>query len=114
MGLGFDRQIHSWDWRVAVDTESLSDHRYVFMKVLERIVGPLRRVAAGKHFLLWCARKINMDLLCAAANVKAWSSLPQGDMSAKQLTESMDIALREISDVAMPRLKTTGRPSVER
>ena len=38
------------DWRVAVDTESLSDHRYVFMKVLERIVGPLRRVAAGKHF----------------------------------------------------------------
>jgi len=43
-----------------------------------------------------------MDLLCAAANVKVWSSLPQGDMSAKQLAESMDIALREISDVAMP------------
>ena len=53
-----------------------------------------------------------MDLLCAAANVKAWSFLPQGDMSAKQLAERMDIALREISDVAMPRLTTTGKPSV--
>ena len=56
------------------------DHRYVFMEVQERIVGPLRRVAAEKHFPRWCVRKINMDLLCAAANVKAWSSLPQGDV----------------------------------
>ena len=62
---------HICNWRVAVDTESLSDHRYVFMEVLERIVGPLRRVATEKHFPRWCVRRINVDLLCAAANVKA-------------------------------------------
>ena len=33
-------------------------------------------------------------------------------MSAEQLADRIDTALKEISDVAMPRLKTTGRPSV--
>ena len=28
------------------------------------------------------------------------------------MADKVDIALKEISDVAMPRLKTTGRPSV--
>ena len=100
---------HICNWRVAVDTESLSDHRYVFMEVLERIVGPLRRVATEKHFPRWCVRRINVDLLCAAANVKAWSSLSQRDMSAEQLADRIDTVLKEISDVAMPRLKTTDR-----
>ena len=53
-----------------------------------------------------------MDLLCAATNVRAWPSFSQWNMSADQLADKIDIALKEISGVAMPQLKTAGRSSV--
>ena len=81
-----------------MDTESVSDHQYVLMKVHEQVVGPLRRITARKYFLRWCARKTDMNLLCAAANVKTWSSLPQGDMSVDLLADRLNVAMREISD----------------
>lgn len=97
------------DWRVARDIESLSD-RYILMRVQEQIVGPLRRMLANKYFPRWCAGKTNMDLLCAAANVKAWSS-PQGDLAVDSLVSRINETLREISDVSMPQVKSTDRPS---
>ena len=58
-------------WRVAVDVESLSDYRYILMRMQERIIGSLKRTAGNKYFPRWSVGKVNMDLLSAAANIKA-------------------------------------------
>ena len=50
-----------------------------------------------------------MDLLSAAANVKAWSSPLHGDVAAESLAYGLNAALTEISDVSMLRLRATGR-----
>jgi len=87
---------------VTVDIESLSDHRYVLIKLQEQIVGPLKRTTANKFFLRWSIGRVNMDLLSAAANVKTWSS-PHGDVAAEFLADRLNAALTEISNVSMPR-----------
>ena len=100
------------NWRVAVGVESLSNHRYVLMRVQERIVGSLRRTDGNKYFPRWSIGRVNMDLLSAPANIKAWSSHLHGDVAAESLADGLNAALTEISGVYILRLRATGRPSV--
>ncbi|XP_018302108.1 uncharacterized protein [Mycetomoellerius zeteki] len=98
-------------WQVAVDIESLSDHRYIFMRVQECVVGPPRKNKSDRYFPRWNISKINIDLLNATVSIKACPS-PHGDVAAEFLAGGLSRALAEISDVSMPRVRSTGRPSV--
>lgn len=63
-------------------------------------MSPLKKESTSRHFPRWSVVKI-MDLLYAAANVKAWSS-PHGDVAVNSLVGRVNEMLREISDTSMP------------
>ncbi|XP_053990150.1 uncharacterized protein LOC128882548 [Hylaeus volcanicus] len=60
-------------WRVAVEAESLSDHRYVVLGLSAgRNAQPRRRPVAARPPPRWPLKEMDEDALMAAAHVVAW------------------------------------------
>ncbi|XP_024882910.1 uncharacterized protein LOC112461763 [Temnothorax curvispinosus] len=94
-------------WRVAEETESLSDHLFIEMSlsVIPPEVQARRRVAESR-FPRWALKKINTDLIRAAMSVSLWaedpvSSSEEVDEAAGWIGDLMAAAC----DAAMPRIK---------
>lgn len=80
------------------------------MEVEATLIGPTVGKTALKAFPRWVSGRINLDLMEAAAIHSIWSYRleDRAIINAKYL----DRALREISDVSMPRKGISKRPSV--
>ncbi|XP_018363206.1 PREDICTED: uncharacterized protein LOC108761276 [Trachymyrmex cornetzi] len=96
------------EWRVASEVESLSDHRYVVMRLGTSILGPEIGRAALRTFPRWVASRADSDLMEAVAVFSTWSEIP-GDAAGGALL--MDRTMWDISDVSMPRRGLPKRPS---
>ncbi|XP_018312253.1 uncharacterized protein [Mycetomoellerius zeteki] len=95
-------------WRVLEEAESLSDHRYVHMSLLTTVVGPVTRNTALKEFPRWVTKKVNVDMMEAAAEIAVWTGI-QGNF--KTMTKRIDRIMTDISDVSMRRKGSASRPS---
>ncbi|XP_018361299.1 PREDICTED: uncharacterized protein LOC108760024, partial [Trachymyrmex cornetzi] len=95
------------EWRVASEVESLSDHRYVTMRLGTSILGPETGRVALRTFPRWMASRVNSDLMEAVAVFAAWSESP-GDADEGAL--NLDRVMRDISDASMPRKGLPRRP----
>lgn len=96
------------DWRVLLDAETLSDHRYIIMSFGRK----------GKELLnyrqevqpRWALKKLNEDKLMAAVIAAAWVHTPsERDPVAEE--EWMRKIITKACDAAMPRTKRTPRRS---
>ncbi|XP_018376310.1 PREDICTED: uncharacterized protein LOC108769691 [Trachymyrmex cornetzi] len=100
------RRISSW--KVETDLESLSDHKYVSMKVGTSLIGPTTGRMALRAFPRWAVGRADSDMMEAAAVFTAWSATFG---NATSVAEKMDRALRDISDASMPRRGFARKPS---
>ncbi|XP_018377832.1 PREDICTED: uncharacterized protein LOC108770659 [Trachymyrmex cornetzi] len=95
------------EWRIATEVESLSDHRYVVMKLGTSIVGPEIGKAALRTFPRWVAGRADSNLMEAAAIHSTWSEISG---NAAEGAKIMDQTLRDISDASMPRKGLQKKP----
>ena len=105
-------------WRVMEDIETLSDHRYIFMRVLpsgvrgEEEEG--RRVQSrAQPKRGWALKKMDTDMLRAVATAESWTRTPEEpardvDWEAKRFQQTM----KAICNAAMPRVRPSGRSAV--
>ncbi|KAF9824062.1 hypothetical protein SFRURICE_020328 [Spodoptera frugiperda] len=105
------------NWRVAEDIVTLSDHRHIVFDVTVRTSQP-RQNLVRVHSPRWSLKKLNKDLLIAAAHIEAWQydsrhsrsggNFPDPETEANCLKETMTT----ICDVSMPRCKHASFRSV--
>ena len=100
------------------DIETLSDHRYIFMRVLpsgvrgEEEEG--RRVQSrAQPKRGWALKKMDTDMLRAVATAESWTRTPEEpardvDWEAKRFQQTM----KAICNAAMPRVRPSGRSAV--
>ncbi|XP_043522525.1 uncharacterized protein LOC122535233 [Frieseomelitta varia] len=107
------------DWDVNDDVEILNDHMYITMRVAllgrlsnngrnsqsngrERNEQPAKPPAAR-----WALRKMDMDLLIAAAHIAVWLDPPIGPTStSEENTKWLCKSMTGICNMAMPRIRT--------
>jgi len=103
------------EWQVLGGEETLSDHRFIRFDVSDPSMGrlhlPQRGTArGGTGPPRWVRRKLDKDLLTAAAIVKAWTGGVANPATPDEGAEKLREALTEICDTAMPR----SRPAPDR
>ena len=111
------------NWRVAEELETLSDHRYIIIRLLpggrvanqykgERQRGRDRgRRQEDPHHPRWAIKKLNTDRLLAAAHAAAWAAPSEETESqdAERQAEWFQTQMARICNTAMPRAKQAGR-----
>ncbi|XP_011707944.1 PREDICTED: uncharacterized protein LOC105462792 [Wasmannia auropunctata] len=96
-------------WVTAVEAESLSDHRYIFL-ALGRNPGTARENPKG-GFPKWNIKSLRTDLLLASLIINFWSG-SAGDGGASEQAKRIQNALTEASDLAMTRSRSAKKKSV--
>ncbi|XP_043521008.1 uncharacterized protein LOC122534438 [Frieseomelitta varia] len=107
---------HIRDWKVMEDAETLSDHLYIKIRlrlpetgndgyITGRSQRPCPCVSKQLTNPRWALKKLDMDLLMAAAAAKSWPAIPESIDPATE-AEWFRQALTEICDTAMPRCRT--------
>lgn len=95
------------DWHVMEGEETLSDHRYIRFRVSDPSMGAMPRLGRGRRSTAprgWGLKKLDRDLMMAAAIVKMWTeeatrSIEDVDEGAVRLRG----ILTEVCDASMPR-----------
>ncbi|XP_026746894.1 uncharacterized protein LOC113508120 [Trichoplusia ni] len=94
------------DWRVAVEVETLSDHRYIRFDVSAQ-------TASGRHPTTpindgprWALKRIDRELLEEAALVQSWiwESATDGPVDVEAVALWFRGAMTQICDASMPRV----------
>ena len=111
------RKIRSW--KVVLDAETLSDHRYIIIRfspdqVEVRHNQQPKRQKSGRGtqreptpFLRWAFKKLNRERLLTAAHAEAWIAPSQEETTTEVncQAESFHRQITKICDAAMPRAK---------
>ncbi|XP_072936966.1 uncharacterized protein [Epargyreus clarus] len=100
-------------WRVADDLVTLSDHRHILVDVVLRLpAADVRRTNDQPR--RWAMKRLNRDLLVAAAHVVDWSSTAEVDDPLDPEREAIRIRddMAAICDSAMPRVRPGWRRPV--
>lgn len=94
-------------WRVAVDTETLSDHRYVrFDIVAERSGRQTRSARRTERPRKWALRRLDVETMRTAATVETWAATIEPDHASWIDEEATRIgeAMTRCCDASMPRV----------
>ncbi|XP_072949802.1 uncharacterized protein [Epargyreus clarus] len=100
-------------WRVADDLVTLSDHRHILVDVVLRLpAADVRRTNDQPR--RWAMKRLNRDLLVAAAHVVDWSCTAEVDDRLDPEREAIRIRddMAAICDSAMPRVRPGWRRPV--
>ncbi|XP_037299036.1 uncharacterized protein LOC119190706 [Manduca sexta] len=96
-------------WRVLVEEETLSDHRYIRFSVsTPRTNQPSNsgsltsRRWGGQR---WAVTRLNREAVKEAALVQAWFPVPAGPVRVEEEAEWFGGAMSQICDAAMPRAR---------
>ncbi|XP_072929562.1 uncharacterized protein [Epargyreus clarus] len=102
------------DWRVAEDLVTLSDHRHILLDVVLQLPAADTRRQANDHPRRWARKRLNRDLLVAAAHVVDWSNTAEGDTQVDPEEEAIRLRddMTAICDSAMPRVRPGWRRPV--
>lgn len=94
------------EWRVAEEVVTLSDHRFIVFNVLHSRPDGTNRRRFGAS-LGWALKRLDKDLLIAAAHSAAWVPPPEWDDPSIPESESLWFrdTMTSICDAAMPRVK---------
>lgn len=97
------------DWRVLLDVEHLSDHRYIAMSFGQRqLPGSTHRKQGEQP--RWSLKHLNEDKLMASIVAAVWTHIPsERDPSAEEAW--IRATVTRACDAAMPRVKRTPRRS---
>lgn len=87
------------NWRVLVDTETLSDHVYIEMELEDHRQDPGNSYRGQKR---WSLNKLDQDLLMAAFLAISWTKEAEGTRTLDEEVCDMVKNLTLASDVAMP------------
>ncbi|XP_072934987.1 uncharacterized protein [Epargyreus clarus] len=100
-------------WRVADELVTLSDHRHILVDVVLRLPAVDARRAEDRP-CRWALKRLNRDLLVAAAHVVDWSSTAGGDDRLDPEREAIKLRddMTAICDTAMPRVSPGWRRPV--
>ncbi|CAG4955271.1 unnamed protein product [Colias eurytheme] len=97
------------DWRVLVDVETLSDHRYIRFSVSTPSTAN-SRFPAGERRPRWALGTLDKELLIEAAIVQAWLPTPQGDdVDVEEEATWLANAMAQICDASMRRARSVPR-----
>jgi len=103
------------NWRVLGGEETLSDHKYIRYDVSDPSMGRLQLPQRGNGKggdagpPRWVKKRMDKDLLTAAAIVKVWTGEIARQTTAGEGAETPRGALTEICDIAMPRSRPAPR-----
>ncbi|CAH2215577.1 jg26658, partial [Pararge aegeria aegeria] len=99
-------------WRVAEEIITLSDHRHIIFVVAQRPLALNGRLSSGP-VRRWSLKKLDRDLLVAAAHVAAWPSGSQ-DFPPNPEDEATWFrgTMSAICDTAMPRARLSRKRAV--
>ncbi|XP_072933739.1 uncharacterized protein [Epargyreus clarus] len=102
------------DWRVAEDLVTLSDHRHILLDVVLQLPAADTRRQANDHPRRWARKRLNQDLLVAAAHVVDWSNAAEGDAQVDPEEEAIRLRddMTAICESAMPRVRPGWRRPV--
>ncbi|XP_072938828.1 uncharacterized protein [Epargyreus clarus] len=100
-------------WRVADELVTLSDHRHILVDVVLRLPAADARSAEDRP-RRWALKRLNQDLLVAAAHVVDWSGTAEGDDRLDPEREAIKLRgdMTAICDIAMPRVRPGWRRPV--
>lgn len=94
------------NWRVLEDTETLSDHRYIRMKISTNLTNTLslsnKRTSV---FPKWSLNQLDQDMAGEAAMVEAWNIQPPATIDIEEKAIRFGKSLTTICDAAMPRAR---------
>ncbi|XP_070529759.1 uncharacterized protein [Cardiocondyla obscurior] len=92
-----------YNWRVADDVDSLSDHRYIFMTLsATRSALQTRSSAEVPRGRRWALRSLDQDKFLAALESSTWPPINE-EQTALEEVEWLRDTLQGACDVAMPR-----------
>lgn len=95
------------DWRVLEDVETMSDHRYIRFDVS---IFPAPQISPRQNSWhrsnRWALKRLDREALELAVIVLAWSPLCNESSMVEQEAEWFQMALSQVCDVAMPRIKS--------
>lgn len=95
-------------WRVAEDLVTLSDHRHIIIDVDRPTIDHRQRTQPTR----WSLKRLDRDMLIAAANVSDWQQVPREDsFDISDDTSRFQATMASICDAAMPRVKPPKRTS---
>lgn len=97
-------------WRVAEELESLSDHLHIIVEVSSAAIRPETR-RAGTRGPRWALKRLDRDILRAAALAVAWSDHPTEPCGADAGADWFRGKMVELCDSAMPRARSSPRRS---
>lgn len=101
------------EWVVWVNEESLSDHAYISMTVVDPIRGTARGRAVAPRQRRWALSKLNTDELLEAVRTSLWAKAGARFTSAEEEAKWLTRVLRRASDAAMPRAKRVSEEGKE-
>lgn len=94
------------DWRVIIDTETLSDHRYIGISVFAIRAEQLRNRRERERYLRWSTSRLDEDLL-AAVVTQLWADddIFEAEFSVHARADRLADLLIKACDFAMPLAK---------
>nr|XP_049691667.1 uncharacterized protein LOC126053518 [Helicoverpa armigera]XP_049704749.1 uncharacterized protein LOC126056273 [Helicoverpa armigera]XP_049706070.1 uncharacterized protein LOC126056578 [Helicoverpa armigera] len=95
------------DWRVAVEVETLSDHRYIRFDVSAQTASGRHPTAPINDGPRWALKCIDKELLEEAALVQSWiwESATDGPVDVEAVALRFRGAMTQICDASMPRVR---------
>lgn len=91
------------DWRVAVNLETLSDHRFISVQLRRSKQMRLHSGPGRRPYPAWNFTRINIGLFMAALTVGGWTPIPSRLTQVDERAEWLIRQMQSICDVAMPR-----------
>ncbi|XP_026746947.1 uncharacterized protein LOC113508189 [Trichoplusia ni] len=94
------------DWRVAVEVETLSDHRYIRFDVSAQTANGRHPTTPINDGPRWALKRIDRELLEEAALVQSWiwESATDGPVDVEAVALWFRGAMTQICDASMPRV----------
>lgn len=95
------------DWRVAVEVETLSDHRYIRFDVSAQTASGRHPRAPINDGPRWALKRLDRELLEEAAIVQSWiwESATDGPVDVEAEALRFRGAMTQICDASMPRVR---------
>lgn len=95
---------------VSVDIVTVSDHRAIIIDLIATEAAN-RFTKINAVFPRWNYKKLNTDMMNAAAIFGSWAMEARGECDANERADRLDRTLKDISDISMPRSKGFRRVS---
>lgn len=95
-------------WRVAEEVVTLSDHRHIIIDIGKPTPDHRQCIQPTR----WSLKRLDRDMLIAAANVAEWPQVPsEASLDVSNEASRFQAVMVGICDVAMPRVKPAHRTS---